>query len=963
MNQGAGTGRGGRTDRKFRRGLARPIVGGRFILARLVVAVIATILGVIATVFAVQASVVGAVAAAAIEPVSQAASQTISGKAPGEMGYDQQAASDVVGLPAPFTNPVFPGDAADPGALRVGEYVYVVATESMYYGKSYRLGILRSSDLVRWDVVGEVFPDRLPAWVDESAPSLWAPDLVYHDGKYYVYFSAREAPNRHGIGVAWSDSPEGPWEFSDQPLVVGDSFRHIDPMIFRDDDGTRYMYWGSAHGPILVQELSADGLSLVGEPRPVLHPAQGLPYQGLIEAPWVIKREGYYYLFYSGNSPGEYAISVARSESPLGPFYRNPRNPIVEENEYFRAPGHNAIVQDDAGQDWILYHAYDRYRYGVGRHLMLDKIEWVDGWPVVNGGLGPSWTEQWDGPVFRSVVPEGTDRPGAETLRSADDGLRADKDGSVVSETPLFDVARGKVAYASSVRGPEFAAVHAVDGTTRTRWAPAVDDPSPWLVVDLGGEYRIRRTEIRFRSTHFTRTTRDPALTHDPFRIEQHYLYRVDYSLDGKTWHPFADRSARGQVAYPYIDTNDVVARYVRVTITELFSTRPDPGIFDLRVFGHRDFWLEVPGWQTPVSDDEPVILRSLGDDVSQVTVWVDGIETLATDGVPTGPIVDASRLVDGWHDVTVWIEKSGGIRQSAAAKFWVQNTSIEEPRSGEVLQGRARVKVAVGVAEDWIENVSVTVSPVDESPVDESPVGESTAGVSPFSTPRYVLYEGDRVPEVLELDTMGLADGTYEIAVTVSAGDGVVSSAAARVEIHNWDILVDPLPPPQPLGWFGTREALQVVERSEGWDYVTSSPEEYFGDKDRLALADEPAAVEYLIWRMPSLHSFAVRIYAAGPGELESVRAAVSRDMNEWHPIDVEVEALDVASTGWREFDLRGEVPTLVVHEVAESGDNASAKLKTDEYQYFRLSVVVEDDRAPQLQLGEVVLKGRRQE
>src|SRR5690606_8407366 len=119
-----------------------------------------------------------------------------------------------------------------------------------------------------------------------------------------------------------------------------------------------YIYWGSHHEPILVQKLSSDGLSLVGEPSIALNPAPHIRYSRLVEAPWIIKRGDYYYLFWSGDNyiPGEYALSVGRSTSPLGPFERYWGNPILQGDHHWASPGHNALIQDDAGQDWLFYH-------------------------------------------------------------------------------------------------------------------------------------------------------------------------------------------------------------------------------------------------------------------------------------------------------------------------------------------------------------------------------------------------------------------------------------------------------------------------------------------------------------------------------------------------------------------------------------------------------------------------------
>jgi arabinan endo-1,5-alpha-L-arabinosidase len=85
----------------------------------------------------------------------------------------------------------------------------------------------------------------------------------------------------------------------------------------------------------------------------------------------------------------------------LGPYEKYEEgNPILKANEKFNAPGHNAIIQDDAGQDWILYHAYHRSNRNKGRIMLFDKVKWENGWPVINDGQGPSFTQQNEGPMI-----------------------------------------------------------------------------------------------------------------------------------------------------------------------------------------------------------------------------------------------------------------------------------------------------------------------------------------------------------------------------------------------------------------------------------------------------------------------------------------------------------------------------------------------------------------------------------
>lgn len=301
---------------------------------------------------------------------------------------------------ATYRNPVFAHDAPDPSVIRAADgYFYAYTTQSIYPAGVLNLPILRSSDLVRWKLVGQVFRS-IPRWVvGGPAGDMWAPHAVAFGGKYYVYYAGRQyGSGIMAIGVATSDSPAGPFRDLGKPLISGyRPYVAIDPFAFQASDGKKYIYWGSNFDPIRVQRLSPDGLSLRGKARVALEPRPS-DNGGLIEAPWILERDGFYYLMYSQGdccSPkANYQVAVARSSSPMGPFVRDPNNPILQGNGYFAAPGHNATITDDAGQDWILYHAREGGNIVQDRSLMLDRVIWKDGWPTIDGGRGPSWTAQ-----------------------------------------------------------------------------------------------------------------------------------------------------------------------------------------------------------------------------------------------------------------------------------------------------------------------------------------------------------------------------------------------------------------------------------------------------------------------------------------------------------------------------------------------------------------------------------------
>jgi len=290
-----------------------------------------------------------------------------------------------------YENPVYNSNAGDPAVLRVGSSFFVYTTQTSSQGTGPHIPVLRSDTLTQWTYVGDALP-TLPAWaVDGPNRDTWAPHVIAFNGGYQMYYSARhQATGKMAIGVAISDSPSGPFQPVGRPLIKKDS---IDPFIMKTPSRL-YMYWMTPREPIRVQPLSDDGRRLIGTPRTVLRPAPDREYEKLIEGPWIERRNGYYYLFYSGNhccAPNpHYALMVARSRDPRGLFTRFRGNPILAANENFLAPGHNSVVKDDAGKYCTLYHAMRRGDSEFQRVLMLDRIRWFNGWPRINGGRGPS---------------------------------------------------------------------------------------------------------------------------------------------------------------------------------------------------------------------------------------------------------------------------------------------------------------------------------------------------------------------------------------------------------------------------------------------------------------------------------------------------------------------------------------------------------------------------------------------
>jgi arabinan endo-1,5-alpha-L-arabinosidase len=301
---------------------------------------------------------------------------------------------------ATFANPVLDSDFPDPAILKASDgYYYVYATQTERGGAWVNLQAARSRDLVAWEVLPDALPVR-PAWASQTR-DFWAPHVAEHGGRYYLYYSAKPdaalKDDRQGLclAVATASGPQGPFTDIGRPLQCGPSFINIDPMSFDDPaTGKRLLYWGSGFGPIKVQPLASDRVSFEPGSAPVdLVPAvKDRDYERLVEGAWIVRRDGYYYLFYSGDNccgkDAHYAVLVARSRTATGPFEKLGK-PILEAKGNWFAPGHNSVIQDRSGQSWIVYHAVDTRRPGepvnTRRVLLIDRIVWRNGWPEVEG--------------------------------------------------------------------------------------------------------------------------------------------------------------------------------------------------------------------------------------------------------------------------------------------------------------------------------------------------------------------------------------------------------------------------------------------------------------------------------------------------------------------------------------------------------------------------------------------------
>lgn len=304
--------------------------------------------------------------------------------------------------PSTYANPVLDTDFPDPTVIRAGDGTYYAyGTQTKHDGSWINIQVASSSDLVHWRYLGDAMPAK-PRWAS-ATQDFWAPHVQRAGKRYVMYLSVKPngADDTHGmcLGAATSASPAGPFVDIGHPLKCGPGFVNIDPMALDDPaTGRHWLYWGSGFEPIKVQELGPDRLSFKRGSKPVaLIGPNGVKgaFPVLVEGPWVTRHDGFYYLFYSGDNccgpKANYAVMVARSRSATGPFERH--GIILRKTSRWIAPGHNSVVTDAAGHDWIVYHAVDARKprtapgddVNTRRILLIDRIRWRNGWPVIDG--------------------------------------------------------------------------------------------------------------------------------------------------------------------------------------------------------------------------------------------------------------------------------------------------------------------------------------------------------------------------------------------------------------------------------------------------------------------------------------------------------------------------------------------------------------------------------------------------
>jgi arabinan endo-1,5-alpha-L-arabinosidase len=289
----------------------------------------------------------------------------------------------------------------DPAIIKEGDTYFVFCTGA-------GIPVRKSLDLVDWKLnFPAIVFSSVPAWAQEKIPGqndIWAPDISYYNDKFHLYYAVSTfGSNRSVIGLATNKTLHpgtDDFEWIDEGLVLEsvaiNDYNCIDPNLILDADGVPWLAFGSFWSGIKMRRLDYATGKPSEEDTMLYSLAQRTVNYGAVEAPFIIRKESFYYLFASFDFccrgvDSTYFVVVGRSENITGPYIDRDGVAMLDgggtqvtfPTERWRGPGHNAILQEN-GIEYIVYHAYDAENQGTPT-LQIAPLSWdADGWPSLN---------------------------------------------------------------------------------------------------------------------------------------------------------------------------------------------------------------------------------------------------------------------------------------------------------------------------------------------------------------------------------------------------------------------------------------------------------------------------------------------------------------------------------------------------------------------------------------------------
>ena len=492
------------------------------------------------------------------------------------------SAQNLTGKPydAPsMANPFIPGYFADPTIRKFGDTYYLYATTDGTGNGYGPAQVWVSKDFQNWKNIVMNWP---------TTEVVWAPDVVQQpDGSFRYYYC--EPCN---INIGESTSPIGPWKNilgKEDAVMVPDRYVHnvitLDPQLFRDDDGSEYLYFttwaiykdfGCGVAKLNPEYLKDRSLAMNQDAREWNEKAPfpiaadsffsekrlipNTELKDIFEAPYVFKHQGVYYFTYSSGSCHDHTYRVQYATSttgPMGPFEY--KGCILETNadQTVHGPGHHSIFEKD-GKFYIVYHRHNLPRsvHGFNRQVCIDEMKFDS-----KGDILP-------------VVPT-HDAQGVDLFKT-----HASK-----------NLALNAKVTASSYYDKWFRPEYAVDDNNATLWKARHTNwdrgshQDAWLQIDLGKPMRFNEVWTQFEYATFF------------------YQYKIETSLDGQRWTLYADRTSNTMQGSPMIDQATAKARYLRITITDTQKNGHMPAIWNIKVWQKAP---QLPEIQAETNDGYP---------------------------------------------------------------------------------------------------------------------------------------------------------------------------------------------------------------------------------------------------------------------------------------------------------------------------------------------------------------------